>query len=99
MKNRMREIRTSGSVGDEGGNVLVYPARGAKIGLLVDFVAPTLKDGLKPIMNGAGSLRVSASPRLRVNRSGAPRWAAFPSLAQPPHSGYLAASMVLQWGL
>jgi len=26
VRNRMREIRTSGSVEDEGGNVLVYPA-------------------------------------------------------------------------
>jgi hypothetical protein len=26
VRNRMREICTSGSVGDEGGNVLVYPA-------------------------------------------------------------------------
>jgi hypothetical protein len=28
MKNRMREICTSGSVGGEGGNVLAYPAIG-----------------------------------------------------------------------
>jgi hypothetical protein len=27
MRNRMREICTSGSVRDEGGNVLVYSAR------------------------------------------------------------------------
>jgi hypothetical protein len=26
MKNRMRESRTSGSVGGEGGNILTYPA-------------------------------------------------------------------------
>ncbi len=29
MRNRMREICTSGSVRDEGGNVLVYSASGA----------------------------------------------------------------------
>jgi len=28
VKNRMREIRTSGSVGDGGGNVPIYPAFG-----------------------------------------------------------------------
>ena len=29
-KNRMREIRTSGSVGGEGGNILTYPAINAR---------------------------------------------------------------------
>jgi GxxExxY protein len=35
------------------------------VGLLINFGAPTLKDGLKRIVNG---LRPTASPRLRVNQ-------------------------------
>lgn len=38
-----------------------------QIGLLINFGAPMFKDGLKRIVNG---LPPSASPRLRVNRSG-----------------------------
>lgn len=33
MKNRMREICTSGSVGGEGGNILTYPAGSASVGM------------------------------------------------------------------
>ena len=36
------------------------------VGLLINFGAPTLKEGLKRIVNG---LEPSASPRLRVNRN------------------------------
>src|SRR6266567_4306870 len=35
VKNRMREICTSGSVGGEGGNVLTYPARKHRASALV----------------------------------------------------------------
>ncbi len=37
------------------------------VGLLINFGAPTLKEGLKRIVN---DLEPSASPRLRVNRNG-----------------------------
>ena len=37
------------------------------VGLLINFGAPTLKEGLKRIVNG---LEASASPRLRVNQIG-----------------------------
>jgi GxxExxY protein len=37
------------------------------VGLLINFGAPTLKEGLQRIVNG---LPTSASPRLRVNQSG-----------------------------
>jgi len=38
---------------------------GLSVGLLVNFGAPTLKEGLQRIVNG---LEPAASPRLRVNR-------------------------------
>ena len=38
------------------------------VGLLINFGAPTLKDGLQRIVNG---LHQSASPRLRVNQTAA----------------------------
>ena len=38
---------------------------GLHVGLLLDFGAPTLRDGLRRVVNG---LPPSASPRLRVNR-------------------------------
>jgi iron complex transport system substrate-binding protein len=37
-----------------------------QVGLLINFGAPTLRDGLRRIVNGLSS---SASPRLRVNQS------------------------------
>ena len=38
-----------------------------RVGLLMNFGAPTLKDGLRRVVN---DLPLSASPRLRVNRQG-----------------------------
>jgi iron complex transport system substrate-binding protein len=40
-----------------------------EVGLLINFGAPTLKDGLHRIVNG---LVPSASPRLRVNQAAVP---------------------------
>ena len=40
-----------------------------QLGLLINFGAPTLKEGLRRVVNG---LPASASPRLRVNRRGPP---------------------------
>jgi iron complex transport system substrate-binding protein len=39
------------------------------VGLLINFGAPTLKEGLRRVVN---NLSVSASPRLRVNQSSLP---------------------------
>jgi hypothetical protein len=35
VRNRMREICASGSVGGEGGNILAYPAKGLRTKLLL----------------------------------------------------------------
>jgi iron complex transport system substrate-binding protein len=41
-----------------------------EVGLLINFGAPTLKEGLRRIVN---NLSPSASPRLRVNQTPAPK--------------------------
>ena len=42
--------------------------RGGPVGLLINFGAPTLREGLRRIVNG---VQPSASSRLRVNQSAA----------------------------
>ena len=46
-----------------------YRLMGLRVGLLINFGAPTLKEGLHRIVN---HLPPSASPRLRVNQPSPP---------------------------
>jgi hypothetical protein len=50
MKNRMREIRTSGSVGDGDGNVPIYPATKRPLRIPCHFgrLATQFEDRLSP---------------------------------------------------
>jgi iron complex transport system substrate-binding protein len=62
----IKSVEKSAAV--HGKQVLTYlRLMNLPVGLLINFGAPTLKEGLQRIVNG---LPRSASPRLRVNQSG-----------------------------
>jgi hypothetical protein len=68
MKNRMLELGTSGSVGGEGGNLLVYPAN-------VGIIRSPIRASILPDCGGRGVILVptATAASLPVYWSGPPR--------------------------